>query len=82
MDEEEFLLFYDKDEIESTKDMQVYDAFEDIKEVKDECLLNGIVGNKNLNKIAIEEFAPKEIDYSNLSQKNKRSKKSKSMKSS
>ena len=44
-DDEEFLLFYDRDEIESTKEQQLYDAFEDIREVKNDSLLNGLAGN-------------------------------------
>jgi hypothetical protein len=46
--------------------------------MREESLLTGIIGNKKLNKIMIEEFAPKEEDLKNLqSQKSKRGKKTK-----
>jgi hypothetical protein len=61
-DEEEFNLFFDRDEIESTKDMQVFDAFQDLKENRKEWIFLGTIGNKTLNKISIEEFAPREED--------------------
>lgn len=84
-DEEEFNLFFDRDEIESTKDQQHYDAFEDIKEVKEECLRNGLAGNCELNMIKIENFAPQEEDLLKAGQQSKYAnskKKLKSMKSS
>ena len=59
-DDEEFNMFYDRDEIESTKEQQVYDAFEDIKEIKEDYIMSGFAGNKALNKINIDEWAPKE----------------------
>lgn len=59
---EKFNLFYDKDEIESTKEQQVYDAFEDIIEIREEFNMKGIPGNKSLNKININDYAPKQGD--------------------
>ena len=44
-------MFYERDEIESTKEQQVFDAFEDIKEFREDCLLSGWAGNKAMNKI-------------------------------
>lgn len=53
--------------------------------MRTEALQNGLAGNKTLNKIAIEEFAPKEDElnkYSGKNSGNKKNKKTKSMKSS
>lgn len=61
-DGEDFNLFYDRDEIESTTEQQHLDAFEDLRDFRRECIISGIIGNKLLNKIDIEIFAPKEDD--------------------
>lgn len=70
VDDEEFNLFYDRDEIESTKEQQVYDAFEDIKEIREDYIMSGIAGNKALNKININDYAPKHGDLQIYSKKN------------
>lgn len=59
-------MFYERDEIESTKEQQVFDAFDDIKEFREDCLLSGWAGNKAMNKITIEEWAPKEEELKAL----------------
>lgn len=57
--------------------------FEDIREMRDECLLNGLIGNTKLNKISIEMMAPKAEELQALKdQKTKRNQKGKSVKSS
>ena len=80
-DGEEFNLFFDRDEIESTTGQQHFDAFEELREFRRDCLITGQIGNKQLNKIAIEEFAPKEDELkSNMGKqkgKGKRGEKSK-----
>jgi hypothetical protein len=76
-------LYFDRDEIESTKEQQNFDLFEDIKELREDAYQSGAVGNKALNKIAIEEFAPKEEDLrANKGLQSKKTKKTKSLKSS
>ena len=57
-DEDEYNLFFEQDEIESTKEQQQVDAFEDIRLVKAEMLMKGSL--KVNNKIQIEEYMPKE----------------------
>jgi hypothetical protein len=80
-DGEQFNLFFDRDEIESTTGHQQFDAFEELRDFRRECLITGQIGNKLLNKISIEEFAPKEDELkSNLGKlkgKGKRGEKSK-----
>ena len=82
-DEEEFILHYEADEIESTKMEQQVDYFDDIKEMRREFLLAGVIGDKNLNKIAVQDWAPKEEDLKTImSSKSKRSIRNKNLKNS
>lgn len=52
-------MFFQPDEIQAIEEEQQFDLFEDIREMRDECLLNGLIGNTKLNKISIEMMAPK-----------------------
>lgn len=84
-DEDEYNQYYDRDEIESIKEQQNYDYFEDIRDMRGEALQNGLAGDKTLNKITIDDYAPKEEDLiknNAKNQGNKKNKKTKSMKSS
>jgi hypothetical protein len=51
-------VFFEKEEIASTLRVQQMDAFEDIKEVKSQLLMQG--DPTIYNKISIEEYMPKE----------------------
>ena len=51
-------MFFEKEEIASTLRVQQMDAFEDIKEVKSQLLMQG--DPTIYNKISIEEYMPKE----------------------
>ena len=51
-------VFFEKEEIASTLRVQQMDAFEDIKEVKSQLLMQG--DPTVYNKISIEQYMPKE----------------------
>ena len=81
-DEEEYNLYYERDEIESIQYIQQVDGFEDVKETREDCLLSA-AGSKALNKICIEDYMPKpDADQNIANQKSRKSNKTKSMKSS
>ena len=60
-DENEFTIFFERDEIQSTKEHQQYDAFEDIRQQKAEMMmLHRGRHPSDDNRIRIQEFMPKE----------------------
>ena len=79
-DGEDMLLYYDPMEIESVKDQQQYDVFQELLEQRRDAVFAFV----NTTKITIMDLAPKESELNkNLNSKSKRAKRSgKSMKSS
>lgn len=76
------MFYFEKDEIISTKAEQLYDAFEDLKDIRRMGKIDGTLGDVTLNKIKIDLYAPKEEEIKILPKKKDNGKQRKSPKNS